>query len=134
MSQCCGNHEHSQSLCSSIYIDQEDQSSDEIFKYTNINCLPFIRSDKACDKAVAGKQEQFNSLTAFLDLSSVYGNGPEVVQRLRNKDFSLGYGLLLENKDRSQLFNLPYRDDAFENRNLSEKVYGKAHGQVFQVC
>ena len=96
-------------MCQSVYIDEEDQDGDDIYQYTRSNCLSFVRTDKVCSNDIKGNQEQFNSLTTFLDLSSVYGNGPDILKRLRNRDYSLGYGLLLENKDKSQLFNLPTR-------------------------
>ena len=96
-------------MCAPVFIDEEDQSSDDIYQYTKNNCLKFVRTDKVCSLSTEGKQEQFNSLTTFLDLSSVYGNGPDILKQLRNRDYSLGYGLLIENKDRKQLFNLPTR-------------------------
>ena len=91
-----------------MHIEQEDQEEDEIYKYTQDNCLALARSDFGCMKRVfEEKREQFNALTPFLDLSAVYGNGPDFIEKLRNKEFEKGFGLLLENKSKNQLFNLP---------------------------
>ena len=108
MPECCGNQEDSKSLCYPVHIDQEDQEDDEIYKYTQHTCLPVARSDFGCHDLVWGhKREQFNALTPFLDLSAVYGSGPDFIEKLRNKKFEKGYGLLMENERKSQLFNLP---------------------------
>ena len=51
------------------------------------NCIPFTRSDAFCYPEYTlntnKPREQFNALTAFLDLSSVYGSEIEVSKPLR---------------------------------------------------
>nr|XP_015205415.1 PREDICTED: thyroid peroxidase [Lepisosteus oculatus] len=69
------------------------------------DCLPFFRSSPACftgDEAVLfedlkmlPQRQQMNALSSFLDASTVYGNSPSMVSKLRN--FSSQEGLLAVN-------------------------------------
>ena len=86
---CCGNFRDTRSICAPIDILQQDFDEDDIYNSfkkgsTTLQrlqtCIPFARSLQNCESAVERKREQFNSLTAFLDLSSVYGNEPFVTK------------------------------------------------------
>ena len=86
---CCGNFRDTRSICAPIDILRQDFDEDDIYNSfkkgsTTLQrlqtCIPFARSLQNCESAVERKREQFNSLTAFLDLSSVYGNEPFVTK------------------------------------------------------
>ncbi|XP_060128253.1 thyroid peroxidase [Zootoca vivipara] len=61
---------------------------------TSLNCLPFYRSSPACatghqgfligNLSVLNPRQQINSLTSFLDASTVYGSTPATENKLRN--------------------------------------------------
>lgn len=63
-------------------------------------CLPFYRSSAACgtgdqgalfgNLSAANPRQQMNSLTSFLDASTVYGSSPGAEKQLRNWSSSAG--------------------------------------------
>ena len=68
------------------------QNHDDIFRFvykgTDIDqkCIPFTRSNPYCYQDYSlnrGPREQFNALTAYLDLSSVYGSERNISEPLR---------------------------------------------------
>ena len=75
-------------------------------------CIPFLRSQTICNLEEDLVREQFNALTAVLDLSAIYGSSDDVGRRLRIKEENLkekrgnfrNLGYLAENKEK---WNLP---------------------------
>ncbi|KAL0169502.1 hypothetical protein M9458_034098, partial [Cirrhinus mrigala] len=70
----------------------------------NKSCLPFFRSSPACinvqtDVRRAPQRQQVNSITSFIDASTVYGHSPDLEKTLRN--LSSAEGLLAVNSEYS---------------------------------
>ena len=104
--------------CAPVKVRDVEQDDDNIFNWKNgghtmkQNCIPFTRSNPYCYVGYTqghGPREQFNALTAFLDLSSVYGSEKNISNALRAPPRNGLYGLLLENNEPGQKFNLPTR-------------------------
>ncbi|XP_042629395.1 thyroid peroxidase [Cyprinus carpio] len=69
---------------------------------SNKSCLPFFRSSPACinvqtDVHPAGQRQQMNSVTSFIDASTVYGHSADLEKTLRN--LSSAEGLLSVNSE-----------------------------------
>ena len=69
-------------------IEPQYYDEDDIYQSKQQSCIPFSRSLQNCESAISKNREQFNTLTAFVDLSSVYGNEPFVARKLRSKERS----------------------------------------------
>uniref|UniRef100_A0A671M6Q2 Thyroid peroxidase n=1 Tax=Sinocyclocheilus anshuiensis TaxID=1608454 RepID=A0A671M6Q2_9TELE len=68
-------------------------------------CLPFFRSSPTCiniqtDVRPAGQRQQMNSVTSFIDVSTVYGPSADLEKTLRN--LSSAEGLLAVNSEYSE--------------------------------
>ena len=95
--------QRNESVCATINLQQQDYDEDDIYgsydknsQPRNQSCLPFARSDAYCHTIISRHREQYNALTAFVDLSQVYGSDKTISEALRNKD--LGKGRFQENK------------------------------------
>uniref|UniRef100_A0A671MA70 Thyroid peroxidase n=1 Tax=Sinocyclocheilus anshuiensis TaxID=1608454 RepID=A0A671MA70_9TELE len=69
------------------------------------SCLPFFRSSPTCiniqtDVRPAGQRQQMNSVTSFIDVSTVYGPSADLEKTLRN--LSSAEGLLAVNSEYSE--------------------------------
>lgn len=80
--------------CFTISIPQDDR----YYSWTNSSakCLNFVRSQPVCGERV---RQQFNSLTAYIDASNVYGSTPDKALILR----TLTDGRLHRNNQNDQL-------------------------------
>ncbi|XP_039518867.1 thyroid peroxidase-like [Pimephales promelas] len=70
--------------CFPIQIPKDDKLS------RNKSCLPFFRSSPACLTSVQSRREQMNSVSSFIDASTVYGHSAELEKTLRNLSGSEG--------------------------------------------
>ena len=57
-------------------------AADDPFFINKTSCLPFTRSDTICTEGSI--RQQFNSISAFIDASNIYGSDFETSQALRN--------------------------------------------------
>ena len=57
-------------------------AADDPFFINKTSCLPFTRSDTICTDGSV--RQQFNSISAFIDASNIYGSDFETSQALRN--------------------------------------------------
>ena len=90
---CCHKrYQDENEACAPIHIETYEQNTDDIYRWTfegedrRQNCIPFSRSSPYCFEAYItnnASREQFNALTAYLDLSSVYGSERNISERLR---------------------------------------------------
>ncbi|XP_026564438.1 eosinophil peroxidase-like [Pseudonaja textilis] len=70
-------------------------------------CLPFIRTAPACNPRTFVR-EQLNSITSFIDASSVYGSEESLARSLRNQSNSLGLMAINQNFSDAGLALLPF--------------------------
>ena len=75
-----------------VIIEDTMQNNDDIFRWvyrgldSDQKCIPFTRSNPYCYLDYSqnkGAREQFNALTAYLDLSAVYGSERNISEPLR---------------------------------------------------
>ncbi|XP_042871160.1 uncharacterized protein LOC122252640 [Penaeus japonicus] len=60
-----------------------DVSNDAFFRYANMTCLPFVRSQASQLKCPGGHREQVNMATHYLDASGIYGSSNLEAKKLR---------------------------------------------------
>ena len=115
---CCRDSLREDPLCANIQIPRLDLREDHIYRESRDRrfrqrCLKFTRSDNLCTtQAQDGSRTQLNALTSFLDMSTLYGSHRSLTHSLRPTP-GVGrrqiYGVLVENLDRRQRYNLPSR-------------------------
>ena len=107
-------------LCESIIIPKSNRETDKIYRHgskpQNLRqiCIPFSRSEYLCDVGETSMREQFNAITIFVDMSSIYGSEKQIATPLRTKERDLkrsgnkwkNLGTLAKSKER---WNLPRR-------------------------
>ncbi|XP_070598291.1 eosinophil peroxidase-like [Erythrolamprus reginae] len=74
-------------------------------------CLPFIRTAAVCNPTTFVR-EQLNSITSFVDASSVYGSGDPLARSLRNQTNSLGLMAINQNFTDGGLDLLPFESNS----------------------
>ena len=101
--RCCKKINENRAECAPFFIPTALQRRDSIFNFKPTKkqkCIPFTRSTAACnvgegeivlllDAAVVKVREQFNGITAFVDMSSVYASDPKWQQAMRTTEFHL---------------------------------------------
>jgi len=139
--ECCSQALKNTTRCFNIVLDEEnflDLANDPIHFFSHPkkhqNCISLSRSDPACDIGVgmAGEsvREQFNSITAYLDGSNVYGSSTDLCNSLRwNKKSEETLGYLQVNKGNNR--DLPTWEqiglgDSRPNLDRFSKVAGDA--------
>ena len=120
-------------------IEREEWKNDSIYNFMEGRnkhqvCIPFSRSDAVCDDEEDSVREQFNAVTAFLDMSAIYGSEDQLATqlRVREEDFKKR-GQLWENigtlkENNQQKWNLPTRFVLVQNINPQIFISGSNLG------
>ena len=98
---CCDERysKHTEN-CAPVIIEDTMQNNDDIFRWvyrgldSDQKCIPFTRSNPYCYLDYSqnkGAREQFNALTAYLDLSAVYGSERNISEPLREAPSKCSY-------------------------------------------
>ena len=100
--KCCRTDHKGRPECAPIFIPKPLRRRDSIHNFRgskNQACIPFTRSTPACnvgegeiilnlDAAVDRVREQFNAITAFLDMSSIYASDKKWQTAIRTTDWN----------------------------------------------
>lgn len=107
---CCEEGNENEENCFAIRI----RRNDPFFIIHQDDCLEFTRSEAFC-MDLSGKREQFNSITAFIDASNVYGSDADRNGLLR----TLSNGMLSTNStNESNKDLLPIIDGRFTGGDI----------------
>jgi len=90
--RCCKKINENRAECAPFFIPTALQRRDSIFNFKPTKkqkCIPFTRSTAACNVGEVKVREQFNGITAFVDMSSVYASDPKWQQAMRTTEFHL---------------------------------------------
>jgi len=136
---CCRKDLRKTELCKPIKISKLNRHKDPIYQHLEPGqrpqwCIPFTRSNAVCNLKEGQVREQFNGITAVLDLSAVYGSEDLFAKELRIRKKSIirksgaftNLGTLVKHKER---WNLPIRNQMenmreFFKANLEAKAAG----------
>ena len=99
-------------ICQNIMIPKKERNGDIIYNFSEgrnykQTCIPFSRSEALCDVGEGTVREQFNAVTAFLDMSAIYGSDTRLATGLRRRKAWQKLGTLAESDD--EHWNLPTR-------------------------
>ena len=77
-------------ICQNIMIPKKELSKDIIYNFSGgrnykQTCIPFSRSEALCDVGEDTVREQFNAVTAFLDMSAIFGSDTRLATVLRRR-------------------------------------------------
>ncbi|KAL0881413.1 hypothetical protein ABMA27_001279 [Loxostege sticticalis] len=116
--------------CIPISVPEDDP----FYRYFGVKCLNFVRSiTTPRDDCSLGHAEQMNTVTSFLDGSTIYGSDKKLASKLRSKR---GGRLKEEYKEYNKRGFLPTADDkkaSCDLRNVSEPCYLAGDGRINQT-
>ena len=160
--KCCRRVHKNTPECAPIFIPKVLRPRDPIVNFKTSHkqkCIPFTRSTPACnvgegelvlnpDASAVKVREQFNGITAFVDMSSIYASDKKWATAMRTTSFHTGRckckrrtcikhryrrwcpGTLKENKSEK---GLPTREELGTNSDFMEGQSGEFKVSIHSV-